>query len=137
MAVMEKRLFKDKIYSVLASMIKAIANPRRLEIADLLSQGEKSVEQIAKETEMSIANTSQHLQVLKAAHLIEMRRDGNFIFYTLANEEIYRSLQNLRKLGMDRAAEIGKLMNGFRAKNGMTEIVSLDELFSRMKSRNV
>ena len=58
---MEKRTFKDKIYSILAGMIRAMANPHRLEIVDLLGQGEKSVEEIAIETNMSIANTSQHL----------------------------------------------------------------------------
>jgi DNA-binding transcriptional ArsR family regulator len=134
---MEKRIFKDKVYSILAAVLKSIANPKRLEIADLLSQGEKSVEEIAMDTGMTIANTSQHLQVLKAANLIDTRREGNFIFYSLANEEIYKSLQNLRHLGMDRSAEIGKLMNGFRAGKGKMETLKLDELLTRMNSRTV
>ena len=90
---MEKRIFKDKVYSILANMIKAMANPHRLEIIDLLGQGEKSVEEIAIDTDMSVANTSQHLQVLKAANLVEIRRGGNFIHYRLSHEEIYKSWQ--------------------------------------------
>lgn len=136
-AKMEKRIFKDRAYAILAAVIKAIANPRRLEIVDLLGQGEKSVEEIAAETDMSFANTSQHLQVLKSANLVEIRRDGNFIFYKLANEEIYKSLQNLRSLGMERTAEMEKLINSYRSGKGKFEILKLDELPKQIKSRNV
>lgn len=134
---MEKRVFKDKVYSVLAKMIKAMANPHRLEIIDLLGQGEKPVEQIASETNMSIANASQHLQVLKAANLVEIRREKNFIHYRLAHEEIYKSWQNLRELGLERVAEIEKLVKDFREKKNVLEAINLDELLSRLKSKNV
>jgi rhodanese-related sulfurtransferase/predicted transcriptional regulator len=134
---MEKRVFKDKVYSVLAKMIKAMANPHRLEIIDLLGQGEKPVEQIASETNMSIANASQHLQVLKAANLVEIRREKNFIHYRLAHEEIYKSWQNLRELGLERVAEIEKLVKDFREKKNGLEAIKLNELLIRMKSRNV
>jgi rhodanese-related sulfurtransferase/predicted transcriptional regulator len=134
---MEKRIFKDKVYSVLAKMIKAMANPHRLEIIDLLGQGEKPVEQIASETNISIANASQHLQVLKAANLVEIRREKNFIHYRLAHEEIYKSWQNLRELGLERVAEIEKLVKDFREKKNGLEAIKLNELLIRMKSRNV
>ena len=91
---MEKRIFKDKVYSLLAKMIQAMANPHRLEIIDLLGQGEKTVDQVAKETHMAVANASQHLQVLKSANLVEIRREGNFIHYRLAHEEIYKSCRS-------------------------------------------
>src|SRR6516162_8136223 len=97
---MEKRDFKDRAYSILASMLKAMANPHRLEIVDLLGQGAKSVEEIAVETNMSIANTSQHLQVLKSSNLVEIRREGNFIYYMLTHPEIYKACQMLRDLGL-------------------------------------
>jgi rhodanese-related sulfurtransferase/predicted transcriptional regulator len=134
---MEKRVFKDKVYSVLAKMIKAMANPHRLEIIDLLGQGEKPVEQIATETNMSIANASQHLQVLKAANLVEIRREKNFIHYRLAHEEIYKSWQNLRELGLERVAEIEKLVKDFREKKNVLEAINLDELLNRLKSKNI
>ena len=80
---MEKRAFKDKVYTELANLIKAMANPHRLEIIDLLGQSERSVEEIAFETNMSVANASQHLQTLKQSNLITVRREGNFIHYRL------------------------------------------------------
>jgi len=134
---MEKRIFKDKAYSMLASMVKAMANPHRLEVVDLLGQGEKSVEEIANETSMSIANTSQHLQVLKAANLVEIRREGNYIHYKLAHDEIYKSWQMLRELGLKHIAEMEKLVNDFREQRNSLEVLKLDELLTRMKSKNV
>jgi rhodanese-related sulfurtransferase len=134
---MEKRIFKDKAYSILATMIKAMANPHRLEIVDLLGQGEKTVEEIANETTMSIANTSQHLQVLKSANLVAIRRDGNFIYYRLAHEEIYRSWQTLRQLGIEHIAEMEKLIKDFREKRNSLEALKMDELLTRMRSKNV
>lgn len=134
---MDKRIFKDKAYSILSTMIKAMANPHRLEIVDLLGQGEKTVEEIANETSMSIANTSQHLQVLKSAGLVEIRRAGNFIHYKLSHDEIYGAWQMLRELGLKHKAEMEKLVNDFREKRNSLEAVSMDELFSRIKSKNV
>ena len=134
---MEKRIFKDKIYSILAGMIKAMANPHRLEIIDLLGQGEKSVEEIARETNMSVANASQHLQVLKTANLVEIRREGNFIHYRLSHEKIYRSWQTIRELGLERMAEMEKLIKDFREKRNTLESVKIDELLVRLKSKNI
>jgi rhodanese-related sulfurtransferase len=134
---MEKRIFKDKAYTILATMIKAMANPHRLEIVDLLGQGEKTVEEIAVETSMSVANTSQHLQVLKAANLVEIRRDGNFIHYKLTHEEIYKSWQTLRELGLKHIAEMERLVKDFREKRNSLEALSMDELLTRIKSKNV
>ena len=134
---MEKRIFKDKVYSLLASMVKAMANPHRLEVVDLLGQGEKTVEEIANETSMSIANTSQHLQVLKVANLVEIRREGNFIYYKLAHEEIYRAWQTLRELGLKHIAEMERLVSDFREKRNSLEALDIDELLKRMKSKQV
>ena len=134
---MDKRIFKDKVYAILANMIKAMANPHRLEIVDLLGQGEKTVEEIASETNVSFANASQHLQVLKAANLVAIRRQGNHIYYSLAHEEIYRSWQALRQLGLEHIAEMEKLVKDFREKRSSLEALKIDELLSRMKSKNI
>ncbi len=134
---MEKRIFKDKVYSILATMIKAMANPHRLEIIDLLGQGEKTVEEIATETYMSVANASQHLQVLKSANLVEIRRGGNFIHYRLAHEEIYRSWQTMRELGLERITEMEKLIKDFREKRNVLEAVKIEDLLNRLKSKNI
>jgi len=134
---MEKRIFKDKVYSLLAKMIQAMANPRRLEIIDLLGQGEKTVDQVARETHMAVANASQHLQVLKSANLVEIRRQGNFIHYRLAHEEIYRSWQTLRQLGLERIAEMEKIIKDFREKRNSLEGIKIEELLNRLQSKNV
>lgn len=134
---MEKRTFKDRAYSILATMVKALANPHRLEIVDLLGQGEKTVEEIAAETGMSVANTSQHLQVLKAANLVEIRREGNFIHYKLTHEAIYRSWQTLREMGLQHIAEMEKLVKDYREKRNILEALSMEELLARLKSKNV
>ena len=114
---MEKRIFKDKVYSILASMVKAMANPHRLEIIDLLGQGERSVDEIATETGMSIANASQHLQVLKQSQLVQIKRKGNFIIYSLASDNVYKVWTDLRQIGMDSLAEVEKIVRDFRTKN--------------------
>lgn len=134
---MDKRDFKDQVYSILAGITKAMANPHRLEIMDLLGTGEKTVEEIASDTNMSIANASQHLQVLKSSNLVLIRRQGNFIFYRLSDVEIYRSLQSLRQLGIDRIAEMEKVIKGYREAKNSLEVLNMEELLDRMKSKNV
>jgi rhodanese-related sulfurtransferase len=134
---MDKREFKDKVYTVLARLVKAMANPRRLEIIDLLGQGERSVEEIAFETNMSVANASQHLQLLKQSNLVQVRRDGNFIRYRLANDNVYKSWKDLRTIGMESLAEIDKLINDYRKQKTNLEPVNLDELMARMRSKTI
>lgn len=98
---MEKREFKDKAYLLWSQLVKAMANPHRLEILDLLSQAEWTVEKIANETHLSIANASQHLQQLRKARLVSIRKDGNYIFYKLASIDVYRSLDGLKALATE------------------------------------
>jgi DNA-binding transcriptional ArsR family regulator/rhodanese-related sulfurtransferase len=133
---MEKRVFKNKVYSLLSQMVKAMANPHRLEIIDLLGQSGRTVEEIASETEMSIANASQHLQVLKASNLVEVQREGNYIRYHLANDNIFKTWSALREVGFERVAEINKLMHDYREKKSVLEAITIDELVTRMKSKN-
>ena len=134
---MEKRIFKDKVYSILAGMIKAMANPHRLEIIDLLSQGERSVDEIAKQTGMAVANASQHLQVLKQSRLVQIKRKGNFILYSLASDNIYKAWKDLRQIGMESLAEVQKLVKDFRTTKSNLEAVRIDELLLKMESSNV
>lgn len=134
---MEKRVFKDRVYSLLANLVKAMANPHRLEIIDLLGQGERSVEEIAKETNMSVANASQHLQILKQSNLVSVRRESNFIHYSLAGDKVYGTWKDLRTIGMNNLAEVGKLVKDFRTERNIIEPVTLDQLKSKMQSRNI
>ncbi|HVI43545.1 MAG TPA: metalloregulator ArsR/SmtB family transcription factor [Chitinophaga sp.] len=134
---MQKREFKDQVYTILAQLVKAMANAHRLEIIDLLSQGERSVEEIANETHMSVANASQHLQMLKQSNLLQIRREGKFIYYRLANTNVLRLWKDLRAIGMDSFAEIGRLVKDYRGAKNSLDAVNLEELVTRMESRNV
>lgn len=115
---MEKRLFKDRIYTAIAGQSKAFSNPNRLEIIDLLANGEKSVEQIAAHSAISIANASQHLQVLKSARLVKSRRAGNFIFYSLNGGKAYAAWKAIRDLAMDQEPMVQLTLQEFRGEMG-------------------
>ncbi|WP_158856773.1 ArsR/SmtB family transcription factor [Lunatibacter salilacus] len=134
---MNKREFKDKVYSELAKVTKAIGNPRRMEIIDLLAQGPFSVEKIAEQTNMSIANASQHLQVLKGARLVEISRKGNFIYYHLASEKVFHAWRSLRELGLTQNAEAEKLIRDFYNSRQQLEPVSMEALLKRLKNQDV
>jgi len=114
-----------------------MANPHRLEIIDLLAQGERSVEEIATETSMSVANASQHLQVLKQFNLLQVKRQGNFILYRLANDSIFKSWQDLRQIGMNSLAEAEKLVKNFRSERNSLKAIQIGELRSKMKTSHV
>lgn len=134
---MHKREFKDKVYTILAKLVKAMANPHRLEIIDLLSQGERPVEEIAAETSISVANASQHLQMLRQSQLVQARREGNFIYYRLANDNVYKSWKDLRAIGMESFAEIDKLVRDYRTSKNSLDAITLPELMTRLQSKNV
>ena len=125
---MEKRIFKDAIYGDLARLVRGMCNPHRLEILDLLANGPKSVEQIASEAALTVANASQHLQVLKGAELVTTRRDGNFIFYTLANFDVYRSWQAIRNLGITRVPRIQFTLQQYRQELESAQSLTLRDL---------
>ena len=134
---MTKREFKDKVYGELSKITKALANPHRLEIIELLAQGEYTVEQISIQTNLSVANASQHLQVLKIAQLVDITRDGNFVNYRLANGNVFKAWQALRQLGVERIASIEKLVKDFRHSKFKIESVTIDELIKKIKSGKV
>lgn len=125
-----KREFKQELYTHFARVGKALANNHRLELLELLAQGERSVEHLARETDLSIANASQHLQVLHTAGLLEQRREGVFAFYRLA-EGAFPLWQNLRNLAQSRLAEVDRLVTGSLARDD--EAISFEELQVRLK----
>ncbi|HSI74459.1 MAG TPA: metalloregulator ArsR/SmtB family transcription factor [Lunatimonas sp.] len=134
---MNKREFKDKVYGELAKVTKAIGNPRRMEIIDLLAQGPFSVEKIAEQTAMNIANASQHLQVLKGARLVEISRKGNFIYYHLASEKVFQAWRSLRELGLSQNAEAEKLIRDFYHSRHQLEPVSMEALLKKLENQDV
>src|SRR4051794_17289901 len=99
MQVEEKRTFKNLVYDQFARVGKALAHAHRLALLDLLAQGEYSVEALARETGLPLATVSQHLQILRAARLVETRRAGVSIYYRLASESVSHLWLALRVCG--------------------------------------
>lgn len=127
------RAFKDDVFQQLARIPKALSSPRRLELIDLLAQAERSVEELAELTGMSVANASQHLQVLRAALLVQVRRDGAKVLYRLAGEAVFRAWQALRELGRQQLAELDHIVRTYLAERETLETVTADELLRRMR----
>lgn len=134
---MNKREFKDKVYGELAKITKALGNPHRMEIIDLLAQGPFSVEQIANYTGISVANASQHLQTLKNANLVTIARNGNFINYKLSSESVFSAWSGLRKLGHVYNAEVERIVNDFRKGHSNMDSVDADSLARMIRNDEV
>jgi rhodanese-related sulfurtransferase len=134
---MNKREFKDRVYEELARITKALSNAHRLEIVELLAQGDCTVEQIALQTNLSIANASQHLQTLKTAQLVDVTRQGNFIHYRLAGTNVFKAWKTLRDLGVERIAAVGKIVNDFRQSKFKLESVGIEDLVKKLKSEKI
>ena len=115
---MEKRTFKDNIYAAIAGMTKAFSSPNRLEIIDLLANGEKTVEQIAVQTAITVANASHHLQILKTARLVKSRREGTFIWYSLSGPKAYAAWKALRDLALEQEPAVQVTLRQFRKEMG-------------------
>jgi len=134
---MKSREFKRAVYEGLSKLLKAISNPFRLEIIEMLSQGEKSVEGIVQATGMSIANASQHLQVMKNSNIVKSRKEGHYVYYFLVNDEFLLLYQHIIKYSLREIAELEKILNRQREDNKSHNAVSLDELESMIENKNV
>ncbi len=135
--IVKERVFKEQLYDQLARISKAIASPRRLELVDLLAQGERTVEELAKLTSMSIANTSRHLQSLRAARLVTVRRAGLYAHYRLADERVFKMWQAVRDLGETRLASVRELVKAHFEARGALAPVDLAELMDRRRAGEV
>jgi rhodanese-related sulfurtransferase len=131
------RRFKDAIYEQFARIGSAVGSPRRLELLDLLCQGPRTVEALARQAGQSLANTSHHLQVLRAARLVEAEKEGLFVTYRLAGEEVCTFFQALRGLAESRLAEIERITRTFLEERGALEPVARDLLLERVRGGEV
>jgi len=134
---MKGREFKDAMYDGLSKLLKALSNPFRLEIIEILSQGEKSVEGVVNSTNLTIANASQHLQVLKNNNIVKSRKEGHYVYYSLVNDEFLGLYQHITKYAVGQIAELERTLNRQREDNKALDAVSLDELEDMVKSENV
>ena len=126
------RQFKDAIYEQFSRIGKAVSSPKRLELLDLICQGEKTVETLSRETGLSVANTSQHLQTLKTARLIKSEKDGLYVKYRPADGMVCEFLRSMRLLAEHRLAEVDMIKRRFlEGREGM-EPVHRDDLLTRV-----
>jgi rhodanese-related sulfurtransferase len=131
------RRFKTAIYEQFARVGKAIANPARLELLDLLCQGPRTVEALAKEASLGMANTSQHLKVLRAARLVDAEKVGLFVTYRLADEVVCEFFRSLRSLAESRLADIREITRKFLEGHEGMEPVDRQALLARVRSGEV
>ena len=129
---MGQRAFKDQMYAQFARLGRALASPGRLELLDLLAQGERPVEALAREAALSVANASAHLKVLRQARLVESRKDGLHVYYRLADPAVYRLWSALRQVGERQLAEIDRLVATYAREREQLEAISRDELWRRL-----
>jgi len=134
---MKGREFKDAMYDGLSKLLKALSNPARLEIIEMLSQGEKSVEGIVQTTNLSIANASQHLQVLKNNNIVKSRKEGHYVFYSLISDDFLSVYQHVVKYAVKEIAELEKILNRQREDNKALNAVSIEDLESMIRNENV
>lgn len=137
MEKLRKRQFKDAAYGNLARIAKALASPKRLELLDLLCQTERTVEQLAQYTEMSVANASQHLQVLEAAQLVQGRRQGRFVVFSLADALVCNFFRSYRVLAEDRLAEMERIRRLFLDDPNELYPLDAEALMERVKRKEV
>jgi len=128
-----KRVFKDRVYEQLARIGKSVASPQRLELLDLLSQGSRTVESLAQEAHQTVANTSRHLQVLRAARLIEAEKEGVFVRYRIADEAVVDFFRALRVLAAGRLAELDQITRQFFKDREVLEPVDRKVLLARVR----
>jgi len=122
---------KDRLYEQFARTAKAAASPKRIELMEVLAQGEHTVEALAEATGMGVTNTSAHLQVLRGARLVETRKDGTKVFYRLASDEVAAFVVTLRDLARSRLAEVDQVVRDYFTARDALEPVSRDELIDR------
>lgn len=131
----QKRDFKDASYGQLARIGKALSSPKRLELLDLLGQAERTVEALAAETGMSVANTSQHLQELQAARLVETTKDGRYVIYRLAGAFVSDFFRRFRLLAENRLAEIEQIRRRFFSEGEELNPVDRETLLERVHQK--
>jgi rhodanese-related sulfurtransferase len=130
----EAEKFRDAIYEQFARIGKAVSSPKRLELLDLLSQGPRTVEALAKGISQSVANTSQHLQVLRAARMVDAEKNGLYMHYHLADEAVGRFFRSLRHLAESRLAEISMVTRDFLGRHELLEEVDRKRLVEMVRS---
>jgi rhodanese-related sulfurtransferase/DNA-binding transcriptional ArsR family regulator len=131
------RAFKDRLYGQFARVGKALASPHRLELLELLAQGERTVDDLASEVGMSMANASQHLQGLREAGLVEGRKQGLFVYYRLADDSVVALSKAIHTVAERRLAELDRIVRDYFGDRADPEPVAMKELLARARAGKV
>jgi rhodanese-related sulfurtransferase/DNA-binding transcriptional ArsR family regulator len=134
---MKAREIKDRIYEQFSRIGKAIASPHRLEMIELLAQGERTVEAVAGALSVPIANASHHLQALRAARLVDCRREGTFVYYRLADPEVFALARMIRTLAARHLAEVDRIVQSYFDARDELEPIPRGELLERARAGDV
>lgn len=134
---MRGRDFKDALFAEFGRIAAGFASPKRIELIDLLAQGERNVETLAREAALTVANTSRHLQILKAAGLVTPRKDGLQVFYRVADPLVVEGYRALQALARARLAEVDRLVRDYFGNVDGLEPVASVELLARARRRDV
>jgi rhodanese-related sulfurtransferase len=132
-----ERQYKDATYGQFARIGKAVSHPKRLEILDLLCQGPRTVDALAREAGLGIASASQHLKVLREARLLDAEKKGLFVTYRLADERVCAFYRTMRSLAESRLAEVEQISRRFLAGRKGLEPVQARDLLQRVREGRV
>lgn len=131
------REFKNRLYGQFARIGKALSSPHRLELLELLAQGERTVDSLATEMDLSLANTSQHLQALRQATLVDSRKEGLFVFYRLSDPAVFDLSKAIRTVAERQLSDLERLVRDHFGDRSEKEPVEMDELLKRARSKKV
>jgi rhodanese-related sulfurtransferase len=134
---MRSRDVKDRIYEQFSRIGKAIASPHRLEIIELLAQGERTVESLATALSVPTANASHHLQALRAARLVDARKEGTFVYYRLSDGDVFELARMIRTLARRHLAEMDQIVRTYFEARDELETISHKELLKRARAAEV
>jgi rhodanese-related sulfurtransferase len=128
---MRNENLKHRLYSELTRIAKALSSPTRLELIELLAQGERTVEALARAAAIPLANASHHLQVLRESRLVEARKEGLYVHYRLAGPDVFDLASMLRSVGEQRLAEVDRIVKTYLAARDELEPIGRQELLKR------
>lgn len=134
---MPRHRIKTRIYEEFSRIAKALASPQRLQIIELLSQGERSVEGVAQGLSVPLANASHHLLALRAAGLVDARREGTFAYYCLADPDVFEVSRMIRTLAERHLAEVDRIVKTYFDARDELEPIGREELLERARASDV
>ena len=130
---------RSALFDQLAVVGKAFASAKRLELFDLLSQGERTVDSLAREAGLGVSTASAHLQVLKISNLVRTRREGTRIFYSLAGQDVATLYASMQAVAREHSADVGKALDAYLGVSGLGDVeeVTREELLERLAAGDV